>query len=232
MAKSTLLAAVLVAVAFPARGTEPDFNPAARGIVDRTNAFRRDQHRPPVTVNERLTATARDFAGWMAATDFYGHEADGRQPWDRAKAHGYDYCEVAENIAYAWRRNEFADNDLVNEFVQGWEKSPGHRRNMLDEDVTETGVAVARSKDTGIYYAVQLFGRPRALRIEFRIANRAGTTVRYKVGDREYDLPANVVMTHEVCKPTDVVVGPTKARPTNGERYAVKNDGGLKLVKE
>ncbi len=35
------------------------------------------------------------------------------------------------------------------------------RKNMLAPEVTETGVAVARSGKTGRYYAVQMFGRPR-----------------------------------------------------------------------
>ena len=42
----------------------------------------------------------------------------------------------------------FATEALGKAFVEGWKKSPGHRRNMLDADVTETGVAVARSDKT------------------------------------------------------------------------------------
>jgi hypothetical protein len=192
-----------------------------------------------VTDNDKLTATARAFAGWMAATDFYGHEADGRQPWDRAKAHGYDYCEVAENIAYAWRTTGFGTDDLVKEFVDGWKNSPGHRRNMLDPDVTETGVAVARSADTGIYYAVQLFGRPKSLEIDFKITNRSGTAVRYKVADKVYDLPPRTIMTHEACKPVEVTLlaadgsAAATVKPGKGDRYAVTGvNGTVNLVKE
>ncbi len=218
----------------------PDLDQTARLIIDRTNRFRQDQHRSPVTVNEQLSAAARDFAAWMAATDLYGHEADGRHPWDRARAHGYDYCLVAENIAYVWRSAAFSTDALAAEFVQGWEKSPGHRKNMLDPDVTETGVGVARSADTGLYYAVQLFGRPKALRIEFQITNRAGAAVKYKVGDQTYDLQPRTIMTHELCRPADVAVlaadGSVAAtvKPANGERYAVTGaaDGRLQLGKE
>lgn len=222
----------LVLIASPTRAADIDLDRVARQIVDRTNAFRREQHRSPLAVNDKLMATAREFAGWMASTDMYGHEADGRQPWARAKAHGYEYCEVAENIAYAWRSDGFTADELVNEFVQGWEKSPEHRRNMLDPDLTEIGVAVARSADTGLYYAVQDFGRPRSLRIEFRIASRTGSIVHYKVGDKDYSLPPNVVMTHEVCRPTDVTLGTTKVRPANGERFAVVDNGTTKLIRE
>src|SRR5207244_4021613 len=74
-------ALVLVGVltATTARGQDqtasPDLVRAARQITDRTNRFRQDQHRSAVTVNDKLTATARDFAAWMARTDMYGHEA-------------------------------------------------------------------------------------------------------------------------------------------------------------
>jgi uncharacterized protein YkwD len=236
-----LLPILAVMLPTPAiRGADPDLDAAARQIVERTNQFRKDQQRPPVTVNPQLTATARDFAAWMASTDFYGHEADGRQPWDRAKAHGYDYCEVAENIAYAWRTNGFSTEELVTQFVEGWEKSPGHRKNMLDPDVTETGVAIARSADTGLYYAVQLFGRPKSLRIQFRVTNRAGAAVKYKIADKTYELPPRVVMTHELCRPSEVTLlaadGATVAttRPANGDKFAVTAgaDGKPQLAKE
>ncbi len=218
----------------------PDLDLAARQIIDRTNQFRKDQNRTPVTVNSQLAATARDFAAWMASTDLYGHEADGRQPWDRAKAQGYDACEVAENIAYAWRTDGFSTDELVKEFVGGWEKSPGHRKNMLDPDVTETGVAVARSADTGLYYAVQVFGRPKSLRIEFRVTNRAGVSVKYKVGDKAYDLAPRVVMTHELCRSAEVMLlaadgsAAATVRPANSEMYAVtaNADGKVTLKKE
>jgi uncharacterized protein YkwD len=217
----------------------PDLDRAAQQIVDRTNRFRQEQHRLAVTVNDKLSATARDFAGWMAATDFYGHEADGRPPADRAKAHGYDYCLVAENIAYAWRSTGFTTEELVTQFVEGWQKSPGHRKNMLDPDVTETGVGVARSGDTGLYYAVQLFGRPKALKIEFKIANRAGVAVKYKIGDQAYDVKPRTIMTHELCRPEEVGLvaadgsPAAKVRPANGERYAVvQTEGKLTLAKE
>jgi uncharacterized protein YkwD len=213
---------------------QPDLDQAARQIVDRTNQFRQEQQRAAVTSNEKLTASAREFAAWMAATDMYGHEADGRHPWDRAKAHGYDYCLVSENIAYAWRSQGFATADLVTQFVEGWQKSPGHRKNMLEADVTEIGVGVARSADTGLYYAVQVFGRPKSLRIEFRVANRTGEVVKYKVGEQEYELKPRMTMTHQVCRPEEVTIPSAKVRPANGERYVVtRTDRGvLDLVKE
>jgi uncharacterized protein YkwD len=43
--------------------------------------------------------------------------------------------------------------------MAGWMDSPGHRRNILDKDFTEIGVAVGYSVDGRPYYC-QVFGRP------------------------------------------------------------------------
>jgi uncharacterized protein YkwD len=231
-----LISVLLVASA--ARAADADLDEAAHKIVERTNRFRQDQKRDPLKTNEQLTATARDFAAWMAKNGKFAHDADGKQPWDRAKAHGYEYCEVAENIAYASRETGFDTDQLVTDFIDGWEKSPGHRKNMLDPDLTEIGVGVARSAENGAYYGVQVFGRPRSLRIEFRVANRAGTAVKYKVGDQNYELQPRMFTTHELCKPADMSLLAAdgsvveKVRPANGERFAVTDKQGLKLIKD
>ena len=141
---------------------EPDLAQAARAIVIATNDLRRAEGLAHVAESPRLTQTARDFAAFLARSDVFEHTADGRRPWERAQSHGYDYCFVAENIAYEFRSRGFATAELARAFVEGWRSSRGHRRNMLERDVTETGVALARSARTGRYYGVQMFGRPRA----------------------------------------------------------------------
>ena len=213
-------------------GPRPDLAAVAGRIVTATADFRKTEGRPAVTVSPRLTAAARAFAGYMATTDRYGHTADGRQPADRATAKGYDYCLVLENIAYAFDSRGFADGALADGFVVGWKESPGHRRNMLDPDATETGVGVARSSATGHYYAVQLFGRPKAAAVTVRVANRAGVAVEYAVGGEPFTLPPQVVRTHTLCRPAEVVlrwpgdgVPPTTLRPAGAARLVVTRDG-------
>jgi len=217
----------------------PDLAKAAQQVIDRTNDFRRAEKRPPVTANDQLTATARDFADFMARTGKYGHEADGHTPAVRVKQHDYDYCLVEENIAYVFRSTGFTTDELTGQFVEGWKNSPEHRKNMLHPDVTETGVAIARSAATGTYYAVQLFGRPKSLAIEFRVTNRSDATVEYKVGEQSYSVQQRYVMTHQVCLPTEVTFqwpgegGAQTIRPANGDRYAiVAGDGGKLAVRK
>jgi uncharacterized protein YkwD len=117
-----------------------------------------------VTANPVLARTVRDFVDFMARTDRYGHEADGKQPADRARGHGYDYCLVSENIAYQYNSAGFRTAALARDFVEGWKHSPQHRKNMLEPAATQTAVAVARSEKSGRYYAVQMFGRPKSER--------------------------------------------------------------------
>ena len=205
---------------------------AARTIVAQTNAFRRSQGLANTTRNTQLDEVARRFADFMARSDQYGHEADGRTPAQRAQAHGYDYCVVLENIAFQYSSAGFRTADLASRFVDGWERSPGHRRNMLDPDVTETGVAVVQSPRTSRYYAVQMFGRPRAMHVQFRIANRSGATLRYELGGETFRLPPRVTRTHEQCRAETLIVRlpgasqPASVQPAHGDRYAIEQAGG------
>jgi uncharacterized protein YkwD len=218
---------------------KPDLEAVARDIVDKTNAFREHEGRPRVAVNARLSETARDFADYMARTGRYGHTADGNQPADRAARHRYDYCVIAENIAYAFNSDGFTTEELGKNFVEGWENSPGHRRNMLDPDVTDTGVAVARSEKTGYYFAVQMFGRPKSLALRFKLVNESTAPVTYRIADQTFSLPPRYIRTHERCRPAEVTFelpsgGKTLTQTIKAEdegQYVIVDQGGSLRVK-
>ena len=169
-----------------------------------TNAFRAANDLEPLQINAELTEAARYFARFMARTQQYGHQADGALPSDRAETFGYEYCYVAENIAYQYDPVSRATDTLAARFLDGWKASSGHRENLLAPDATETGIAVAPGDETGRWYAVQIFGRPKSATISFRIANRSDTLVRYTAGTREFELPPSHVRTHEDCSEVDL----------------------------
>ncbi len=220
----------------PIEQIDYDVNPekTATEIIEQTNAFREEQGRVPVEPNEKLTATAQSFADYMAETDRYGHRADGNRASQRAAEQDYDYCIIAENIAYRYNSTGFDSQDLADGLVQGWKDSPGHRENMLDADVRETGVAVAVSKETSYWYAVQLFGRPKSDAIEYEIANRTGREVKYTIGEKEYQLPRRYGRTHMSCRSMPVTFHfsdeseepETQVKPKNGDRFVIENKGG------
>ncbi|MEQ9380183.1 MAG: CAP domain-containing protein [Pirellulales bacterium] len=214
----------------------PDLSQVEAEIVERTNAFRGEHDRGPVTRDEALDQTAQDFAAYMAETDRYGHTADGRQAGERARAHDYPLCLIAENIAYFFHTTGFKTNQLARKAVTGWEESPPHRKNILRPHVTEIGVGVAQSEATGVYYLVQLFGRPRSQAITFDITNEVDKSIRYSLGDREFELPSRYTRTHELCIPTELQLTqeaetePLKTTPSTGEHLFVTSSAeGLNL---
>lgn len=220
-----------------------DLPPVAKLIVQQTNDFRKEQGLPAVGVDPKLTEAARYFADFMARTGKYGHSADGNQPADRARKAGYEYCIVAENIAYQYRSTGFAKDELGTSFVEGWENSPGHRKNMLDADVTETGVAVAQSQETGYYYAVQMFGRPKSQAIAFQLENESEETVEYKIAEQKFTLPPRYTRTHQVCRPVELMLELPAAkpgakretktlRPASGDHFAIVVEKGSYQVKK
>lgn len=170
-------------------------------IVEQTNSFRKEHDLQPLETAELLHKTARDFADYMARTDRYGHHADGRSPAERARRKEYPFCLIAENIAYAFATEGFETKELASDAVEGWIDSPPHRRNMLKEHVTEIGVAVAQSEQTGVFYAVQLFGRPKSEALRFKIRNSTEQTVTYTLGEQAHSLPPRYTRTHEMCVP-------------------------------
>ncbi len=58
---------------------------------------------------------------------------------------------VGENVAMGYPSGKSV-------VKQGWMKSPGHKRNLLEKRYTR-GEVVARRSASGTWYAVQLFGR-------------------------------------------------------------------------
>jgi uncharacterized protein YkwD len=208
-----------------------DFDQAAKQIIKLTNEFRKQNGRRELGVNKELSRAARYFADFMARTDKYGHTADGKQPSDRAKEYGYDYCVIAENIAWEFKTSGFTTEGLAESLFRGWKNSPEHRANMLDPDVYDIGVAVAQSEKTGRYYGVQEFGRPRSKAISFQVANRTNGPVHYTVDAESFKLPERYTRSHEACRPPALRIrlGPDEnakesdvLHPTDKARYVVR----------
>lgn len=225
-------ALILALLASPVLAVDVDH--ASAQILDGTNSFRADEDRPPVESNDKLAHAARDFAAYMARTGRYGHTADDRTPSERAQAAGYAYCVVAENIAYQYRSAGFAGaRELAQAFVQGWIDSPEHRANLVDGNLTEIGVGVARD-EKGRYFAVQLFGRPRTAAIRFEVENRGPEAATYNFGERGFTLEPRQRRTHTVCTPIRLQIegpagqSPFSAQAVDGKRYTIR--GGEVVV--
>jgi uncharacterized protein YkwD len=197
----------------------PKLEQVVSAIIRSTNELRKVQGREPVKVNSKLTRAAQYFAAFMARTNKFGHEVDGNRPADRLSAFGYDYCIVAENIAYQAKSPEFKTEELSAAIFDSWKKSPQHLENMLDPDVAEIGVGIGHDPRSDRYYAVQEFGRPAAAAIHFDITNNASETIRYlvtgsareQVPAKSFELPPGATMHHSRCRSSKLDWGWTKA---------------------
>jgi uncharacterized protein YkwD len=210
---------------------------AIEQIVKETNQFRHEQDRAKLTVNKKLATTAEEFAEYMARTDRYGHQADGRTPAERVSAHEYEYCLVTENIATRYNSAGYETEVLANGLVKGWIESPEHRKNMLDPDVIEIGVGLAMSDKSGRYYAVQMFGRPKSAVIEVALSNRTRSDVEYELGEQKFSLPPRMTHMHGRCRPPKITLQFPEQEPQTVEvkssaRYEIRQrgDGQLHLA--
>ena len=213
---------------------------AEQGVIEQTNAFRASNGLAATVANPTLTAEARGFASFLAGTQLFSHTADGRTPSERAEAAGYRYCALAENIARIQglgRRGEDSADALSRQFVAGWQASPGHRRNMLDPEVTETGVAIAADRNTDTYAAVQVFGRPESLRFSFSVQNRSIATVgvTYDGASRALRPGAGVVYT--TCAPGSLtfdrrISGAAVVQPQRDRVYRLRSAPGGEVLLE
>jgi uncharacterized protein YkwD len=102
--------------------------------------------RCPISVDDRLTASAQKHSTDMANRDYFSHTTPEGVTFDqRIKAAGYPRP-GAENIAKGQRSAE--------DVMESWMRSDGHRRNILNCDYTKIGVGV----DTNGFLWTQNFG--------------------------------------------------------------------------
>ncbi|MFH5806500.1 CAP domain-containing protein [Alienimonas sp. DA493] len=209
-----------------------DLEETEKLITELTNEFREKNDLKPVARDETLAEAAEKFGAYLAQEGVFGHRAGGTKPAERVAAAGYDYCTVRENLAYHFDTFGFQAEKLANESVTGWINSPGHRANLLADDVTETGVGVVHDAKSGRYFAVQLFGLPASAAVKFEVENRTEVPQTYRIGEREYTLPPRYVQTHKLCTPGAVTVDLGPAPPAAGEQTDAENadaDSALKL---
>ena len=152
-----------VPIEFPAPGSGAGQDAPASGVsggvsyevVSLTNQERERNGLPALRANSRLMEAALIHANQMAAAQRSEHVIAGaRYPTleTRLQAVDYPFLNAAENIAWNQRSAQ--------EVVATWMGSSGHRRNILDPQLTEMGAAMARSA-RGEPYWIQVFGRPR-----------------------------------------------------------------------
>ena len=103
--------------------------------------------------SEKIAEVARLHSNNMAELNFFSHKGlDGLLVDERAdKLNMGPWSAIGENIAFMK-----GFENPVQQAVGKWLLSPGHKRNLLNPDWTETAIGLAVTAD-GKYYFTQVF---------------------------------------------------------------------------
>jgi hypothetical protein len=124
-------------------------------IINLVNAERMKEGQNELEENEMLNVVAQKKLQDMLLNNYFAHTSpEGENSWRWFNDVGYDFAYAGENLAI--------DYDDVYEQHEDWMQSPKHRKNILNEQFTQTGVAIEQVKKDGkdIMITVQVFATP------------------------------------------------------------------------
>jgi uncharacterized protein YkwD len=124
-------------------------------LISEINAVRQSDGLPTLRRNTRLDESARLHADELAGTGVLRHRGrDGSTPATRAWRAGYDRERCTENILMG--------SCEASAMVPLWLKSKGHRRNILDAEACDVGIACSfhqgADQASGTMTCVAVFG--------------------------------------------------------------------------
>jgi len=123
-------------------------------LVDLTNIDRQNNNILALQTNPLLEKAAMMKAKDMAQSNYFSHTSpSGKTPWQWLDEVGYNYKYAGENLAV----NFYESVDVE----KAWMNSAGHRKNILNSNYAEIGIAVVvgNYKNNQAIFVVQYFGR-------------------------------------------------------------------------
>lgn len=151
-----ILAKVFIGLAmavFFATGSAQASDITAGTVIKLVNKARETANVAALTRNDKLQQAAQDKAQDMIDNDYFAHVSpEGKSPWFWIENAGYDYRFAGENLAINYTNAQ--------DEQKAWMDSPLHRKNILNTDYQEIGVAVKQGIIDGhkTTVAVQMFG--------------------------------------------------------------------------
>ncbi len=137
--------ALVFALPVQARGGVEDVSDPATDLV---NAIRAQNGLPGLRAEERLAMAAATHAQDMIRKGFFGHTgSNGSSIGKRAQQQRYGPCVISENIAKG--------HPDLKQVLRAWMNSRGHRRNLLNAQVTDFALVRGRGD-----VWVMMLGRP------------------------------------------------------------------------
>ncbi|WP_100333754.1 MULTISPECIES: SafA/ExsA family spore coat assembly protein [Bacillus] len=120
-----------------------------REVIRLTNAERAKHGLPALKEDWELSRVARYKSQDMRDSNYFAHNSPNYgSPFTMMRNFGINYRTAAENIAAGQRSAQ--------EVVQQWMNSPGHRANILKNDVTHIGVGYVEGGSYRTYWT-QMF---------------------------------------------------------------------------
>lgn len=122
-------------------------------VIELVNKSRNAQGLSELKENEKLDKIARAKLLDMIENNYFAHTSPkGINPWFWYEKNGYDYKYAGENLAINFLK--------VEDQHRAWMESPTHRKNILNANYQEIGVAVEAGKVNGqmAIITVQEFG--------------------------------------------------------------------------
>lgn len=128
----------------------------ATKVLEATNQAREKLNLSKLTLNDKLSTSAKSKAQDMFTKGYWAHNApDGTTPWSFFQDAGYEYKFAGENLA-----KDFYNTDSL---MTAWMKSPTHKANIVSPNYSEIGIGVVNGQLNGYEttLVVQHFGSPR-----------------------------------------------------------------------
>lgn len=89
---------------------------------------------PAVVWNVQLEQASLSHSSDMSANKYFAHAShDGSNPGNRIESSGYRWRVYGENIAFGYRNEQ--------EVIDGWIKSPGHCKNIMNKAFKDMSVS-------------------------------------------------------------------------------------------
>jgi len=129
-------------------------------LLEEINQARAMNQSPPLRRSESLNAIAKAHSRDMLERGYFDHRTpEGLGLKDRFERGRFtNWRRIAENISSSQSCSSF---NPIKAAVQGWMNSPGHRHNILDKQMQETGIGIAMDAQGKVFYITQVFVAPK-----------------------------------------------------------------------
>jgi len=131
----------------------------SRLIFEKTNAFRTAHNKEPLQDQNALHQSAEEYSKKLHRDGILAHtDKSGCDMTCRFNQNNYNARSWGENLARIEFKELPSAETIVDFFMREWEKSSGHRENLLSPTFTHQGIGVSVSNDA--VYAVVHFAKP------------------------------------------------------------------------